>query len=146
METTYQNTGPLPMRYLIAQVFHLAPGGTAGGEDYMLYPDGSGVVKRAFDARWSERCGLRVAFVVVVSNSKRRESLLLTLEPNPLLAECTIRSGGGGFGLELHSRRRLAEPGEKMTLRWDMHLVKGTSDLVRIPADDCFLPGTSGLT
>ena len=77
----------------------------------------------------------------MVSDSKRRESLLLTVKPNPSLAECTIRSGAGAFGLELHSRRRLAEPGEKMTLRWDMHLVKRTRDLVRVTADHCLLSG-----
>ncbi len=140
VETTYQNIGPLPMRYLIAQVFRLAPGGTAGREDYTLCPDGGGVVKRGFASRGSEgRYSLSPSWWAA-SDSKRRESLLLTFESNPLLAERTIRSGAGGFALELHTRRRLAEPGETMTLRWDMHLIKETRDLLCIGAHDSFLP------
>jgi poly(3-hydroxybutyrate) depolymerase len=76
----------------------------------------------------------------MASDSGQGVSLLFTWEPNPLLAERAFGSGAGALVLELHTRRHLSKPGEALTLRWDMRLLKQAGDVGRACAEGCFLP------
>ena len=140
LEATYQNTGAIPIRTLFTQVFSLAPGGTVGNQDFVVYPDGEGLVKQGFGSSLKLGPNTLSPSWWMVSDSDKGVSLLLTVEPNPLLAERTIGSSESAVELELHTRRHLSQPGEVLTLRWDMRLIKYPSDLERACAEGCFLP------
>jgi len=140
LEATYQNTGARPIRTLFTQVFSLAPGGRVGSQDFVVYPDADGLVKQGFGA--SPKLGPNSLSPCwwMVSDAERGISLLFTVEPNPLLAERIIGSSESAVELELHTRRHLSEPGEVLTLRWDLRLIKRASDVERACAEGCFLP------
>jgi poly(3-hydroxybutyrate) depolymerase len=140
LEAIYQNTGTIPIRTLFTQVFSLAPGGRVGNQHFVVYPDADGLVKQGFGS--SPKLGpdsLSPSWWMV-SDSERGVSLLLTVEPNPLLAERAIGSSESAVELELHTRRHLSKPGEVLTLRWDMRLIKHARDVERACAEGCFLP------
>jgi poly(3-hydroxybutyrate) depolymerase len=140
LEATYQNTGTIPIRTLFTQVFSLAPGGRVGNQDFVVYPDTDGLVKQGFGA--SPKLGPNSLSPSwwMVSDSEKGVSLLLTVEPNPLLAERTIGTSETAVELELHTRRHLSKPGEVLTLRWDMRLIKHASEVERACTEGCFLP------
>ena len=48
LEVAYQNTGAIPIRSLFSHIFSLAPGGTAGSEGFVVYPEGDGLVKKGW--------------------------------------------------------------------------------------------------
>ena len=140
LETTYKNSGTLPMRYLIAQVFQLAPGGSAGDEDYVLYPDGGGLAKKVFGSHPWEGPQAGSSPWWMVYDSQRSESLFLSYEPDPTLAERTVTWGKGVIQLQLHTRRHVSQPGESLTLRIDLHLVKSAAEFAHACDSSCFLP------
>ena len=140
IETTYRNSGALAIRYLVAQVFQLAPGGTAGREDYLLYPDGDSLVKKAFGSDSWEQPPAGSPTWWMLSDAGRRESLLLTFEPNPGIAERSFEWEKGFISLQLHTRRHLAQPGEVLSLRSDIRLIRSGSELAQVCGSDCLLP------
>jgi len=140
LEASYQNIGSIPIRTLFTQVFSLAPGGTVGSGDFVVYPDGDGLVKKGFGSSLPIGPNSLSPSWWMVSDSEQGVSLLLTVQPNPLLAERTVGSAEGAFKLELHTRRHLSQPGEALTLRWDMRLIKCASEVQRACVDGCFLP------
>jgi poly(3-hydroxybutyrate) depolymerase len=140
LESTYENTGTIPIRTLVTQVFNLAPGGTAGNEDFVVYPDGDGLVKKGFGSSLPIGPNSVSPSWWMVSDSQQGVSLLFTFEPNPLLAERIIGSAEGAIDLELHTRRHLSNPGEALTLRWDMRLIRHASEVKRACVEGCFLP------
>jgi hypothetical protein len=140
LEATYQNSGSIPIRTLFTHIFSLAPGGRVGSEDFVVYPDSEGFVKKRFGSRLPIGPSSVSPSWWMVSDSEQGVSLLLTFEPNPLLAERIIGSVPGAVELELHTRRHLSNPGEALTLRWDMRLIKHASDVERACVEGCFLP------
>jgi len=140
LEATYQNTGSIPIRTLFAHVFSLAPGGTVGSEDFVVYPEGEGLVKKSFGSRLPIGPSSVSPSWWMVSDSQQDVSLLFTFEPNPWLAERIIGSVEGAVELELHTRRHLSNPGEALTLRWDMRLIKHASEVERACVGECFVP------
>ena len=140
LEATYQNTGSIAIRTLFTHVFSLAPGGTVGSEDFVVYPDGDGLIKKGFGSRLPIGPNSVSPSWWMVSDSQQGVSLLFTFEPNPWLAERIIGSVAGAVELELHTRRHLSNPGEALTLRWDMHLIKHASEVERACVERCFLP------
>jgi poly(3-hydroxybutyrate) depolymerase len=140
LEATYQNTGSVPIRTLFTHTFSMAPGGTAGSEDFVVYPDGDGLVNKRFGSRLPIGPSSVSPSWWMVSDSEQGVSLLLTFGPNPLLAERIIGSVAGAVELELHTRRYLGNPGEALTLRWDMRLIKQASEVDRACVEGCFLP------
>ncbi len=140
LETVYRNTGPMPIRTLFSQTFSLAPGGTTGSADYVVYPEGEGLVKMGYGSNLPIVPTSVSPSWWIASDSRQGVSLLLTFEPGPSLAERTIGWGAGAIELELHTRRGLLNPGEAVTLRWDMRLIKQASDIRQACTDGCFLP------
>lgn len=155
LETTYENIGSIPICTFFSHIFSLAPGGSASTEGFVVYPDGDGIVKRPFGSRLPEGPSSVLPSWWMVSNSQQGASLLLTYEPHPLLAERVIGSVGApkwelayeyepahanAVDLELHTRRHRASPGEALTIRWDMHLIKQASEVEQACAEGCFLP------
>jgi poly(3-hydroxybutyrate) depolymerase len=142
LETTYRNTGSEAIRTLFTHIFSLAPGGRAGSEDFVVWPEGEGLVKKTHGSRLPIVPESVSPCWWLVSDAEQGVSLLFTFEANPLLAERTIDGAEGAVELELRTRRHLAKPGETLTLRWDMRLVKRASEVERACAEGCFLPQT----
>jgi len=140
LEATYQNIGSTAIRCLFTHVFSLAPGGTAGNEDFVVYPEGDGLTKKRFGSKLPINPGSVSPSWWMASDSERGESLLFTIEPNPLLAERVIGSMEGALELELHTRRHLTNPGEALSLRWDMRLIKQGNEAAQACAEGCLLP------
>jgi len=140
LETTYRNSGSIPIRTLFTHIFSLAPCGRVGSEDFVVYPEGDGLVKKGFGWRLPIGPNSVSPSWWMVSDSQQGVSLLFTFEPNPCLAERIIGSVAGAVELELHTRRQLSHPGEALTLRWDMRLIKHASEVEHACIEGCFLP------
>jgi poly(3-hydroxybutyrate) depolymerase len=140
LEATYQNTGSTPICTLFTHVFSLAPGGTVGREDFVVWPEGDGLVKKSFASRLPIGPSSVSPSWWMATDSEQGVSVLFTFEPNPLLAERVISSVDGAIELELHTRRHLSNPGEAVTLRWDLRLIKHANEVEQACVEGCFLP------
>ncbi len=125
LESSYRNIGPRPIRYSISQVFRLAVGGQAGGEDFVVYPKGTSVITEAFEpSRMVATPDKSSAPWWAVTDSSRDETLLLTFDPTPFLAQRTLNFSTSYVELEHLGRRHRSEPGGAIQLTWDMSLIK----------------------
>src|SRR5205814_1849429 len=69
-----------------------------------------------------------------VTDTRLGESLLLEPTDNSLLTERSLQFGDKHIQLEYLTRRHLSQPGEALTLKWRLQLVKNFSEAPPTPA------------